>query len=221
MSDSIDVTICDERVQLRADRTLFWPRENALIIADLHLGKADTFRSAGVALPSGGTLSDLSRLTLAIERTSAKRIIVLGDMIHGAATERRWHDGWNAWREHHPALQIVAIAGNHDRALRRLNLDIDYHAESIDMPPFELRHAPRAQSDSHVLCGHIHPVVRLPRIIGRWPAFVMDERQTLLPAFSMFTGGYLIDLTGKRFAVCNGGSIALLGNDGSSNPGLE
>jgi uncharacterized protein len=210
MSESVDVTIRGELVQMRADRTLFWPRERTLMIADLHLGKADTFRSAGIALPSGGTRNDLLRLTAAIERTAATRVIVLGDMLHAAATERRWREGWDAWRERHAQLHIVVIGGNHDRALSSLDLKIDRHDGAIDMAPFELRHAPRIASSAHVLCGHVHPVVRLPRVIGRWPAFVMDDRQTLLPAFSMFTGGGEVDIAGKRLAVCNGKSIALL-----------
>ena len=53
MNDRVETDIADERVTLFADRALFWPRESALLIADLHLGKADTFRAAGIALPSG------------------------------------------------------------------------------------------------------------------------------------------------------------------------
>jgi len=184
LTDVVDIAIAGEDVTLFADRALFWPRESALLIADLHLGKADTFRAAGIALPSGGTRHDLDRLSALIERTRAKRLIVLGDMLHASAKTQRWRETWDAWRAHHTALRIDVIAGNHDRALASAGLDIEHHAHTLAIAPFLLRHAPTETSDVHVICGHVHPVVRLPRIAGRWPAFVLGERQTMLPLVS-------------------------------------
>ena len=207
--DAVDVVIAGEKVVLFADRALFWPRETALLIADLHLGKGDTFRKAGIALPSGGTRHDLDRLTASIQRTRANRLIVLGDMLHASAKTKRWRETWDAWRADHADLQIDVIAGNHDRALAGAGLDIQHHAHALAIAPFLLRHAPGEASDAHVICGHVHPVVRLPRIAGRWPAFVLGERQTILPSFSAFTGGGGIDASAARFAVCNGAEIAL------------
>jgi uncharacterized protein len=210
VTDLVEVDIAGERVALFADRALFWPRERALLIADLHLGKADTFRAAGIALPSGGTRHDLDRLTALIERTRAERLIVLGDMLHASANSQRWRETWDRWRAHHSALRIDVIAGNHDRALASARLDVVHHAEALGVGPFLLRHMPEEVADVHVICGHVHPVVRLPRILGRWPAFALGERQTILPSFSAFTGGGEIDATGVRLAVCNGAEIALV-----------
>jgi hypothetical protein len=211
LSDRVETQIAGEHVTLFADRALWWPRESALLIADLHLGKADTFRAAGIALPSGGTRHDLDRITALIECTQARRLIVLGDMLHASAKTRRWRETWEAWRAHHAALRIEVIAGNHDRALASAGLDIEHHEHALAVAPFVLRHAPGVVDDAHVICGHVHPVVRLPRIAGRWPAFALGERQTILPAFSAFTGGGEIDLSGLRLAVCNGREIAFFG----------
>lgn len=182
-----------------------------MLIADLHLGKADTFRAAGIALPSGGTRLDLERITALIERTQAERLIVLGDMLHASAKPKRWREIWDAWREHHKALRIDVIAGNHDRALASAGLDVSHHAHAIAISPFVLRHAPGEVDDAHVICGHVHPVVRLPGIMKRWPAFVIGDRLTILPAFSAFTGGGEVDPAGLRLAVCNGSDIAVVG----------
>ncbi len=211
LSDVVDAVIAGERVSLFADRALFWPRESALLIADLHLGKADAFRVAGIALPSGGTRHDLDRLTALIERTHANRLIVLGDMLHASAKTKRWRETWDAWRAQHSTVRIDVIAGNHDRALIEANLDIEHHTHALAIAPFLLRHVPGHVDDAHVICGHVHPVVRLPRLIGRWPAFVLGERQTILPSFSAFTGGGEVDPAGSRLAVCNGREIALFG----------
>ena len=211
MTDSIETDIAGERVVLFADRALLWPRESALLIADLHLGKADTFRAAGIALPSGGTRHDLDRITALIERTRAGRLIVLGDMLHASAKTKRWRETWDAWRARHAALHIDVIAGNHDRALASADLDIELHEHALAIAPILLRHAPGEVADAHVICGHVHPVVRLPRIAGRWPAFALGERQTILPSFSAFTGGGEIDRASWRLAVCNGQEIAPVG----------
>ena len=207
--DAVDIEIAGEGVVLFADRALFWPSESALLIADLHLGKADTFRTAGIALPSGGTRHDLDRLSHLIERTHADRLIVLGDMLHASPKPMRWRETWDAWRAHHATLRIDVIAGNHDRALASAGLDVEHHTHALAVAPFVLRHAPHESPGAHVICGHVHPVVRLPRISGRWPAFVLRESVTILPSFSAFTGGGEIDASGSRLAVCNGAQIAL------------
>lgn len=211
MSESLDIDIANETMRLFADRALFWIRERALLIADLHLGKADTFRSAGIALPSGGTRHDLGRLTALLAQSQAKRLIVLGDMIHSTANERRWREAWDEWRVVNASLRVDVVAGNHDRALESLGLDLHRHSNALIMPPFELRHAPKPTSDAYVICGHLHPVVRLPGVAKRWPAFVLDDREIILPAFSAFTGGGELDPDRKRLAVCNGESIVLIG----------
>ena len=61
MAAELHVALAGEPVVLHADRALYWPRGGSLLIADLHLGKGDAFRRAGVAVPSGGTRDDLAR----------------------------------------------------------------------------------------------------------------------------------------------------------------
>ncbi len=209
MSESVSVRVAGETMVLFADRAMYWPRQRTLFIADLHLGKADTFRSAGIALPRGGTRHDLDRLTRLIDASGCAHLFVLGDMLHSSATERNWREAWETWRSRHSSLTVDVIAGNHDRALEAAQLEVAMHTRERLMPPFLLRHAPKSDV-LHVLCGHIHPVVRLPGVMGRWPAFVLDEGQTILPAFSAFTGGAEIDRVHQRLAVCNASDIALL-----------
>lgn len=62
MADALRLAIAGEPMLLLADRALYWPARQRLLIADLHLGKGTTFRSAGIAVPSGGTAHDLARL---------------------------------------------------------------------------------------------------------------------------------------------------------------
>jgi uncharacterized protein len=197
-----------EPVELLASRALYWPRASALLIADLHLGKAATFRAAGVALPKGSTEDDLSRLGASLDQCASTRLLVLGDFLHGASRDEHWQAQWHRWRKERRALTVGVVGGNHDRALASFDLGIEPLGSVSEQPPFELRHAPGADSGAHVLCGHVHPVVRLPGITGRWPAFVLGARQTILPAFSQFTGGAEVSARESELAVCVRGTIA-------------
>ena len=81
------VEIAGERLLLRPDRSLFWPRAKALVIADPRFGKAETFRAAGVPVP-GDSAEPLARLGAALGATAAEQLFVLGDFWHAQAGRR-------------------------------------------------------------------------------------------------------------------------------------
>ena len=215
MADSETCLLAGEPMQLLAGRALFWPRRSRLMIADLHLGKADAFRSAGIALPRGGTDDDLSRLTELLRQTGARELLVLGDFLHGPAGDKPWRRHWQAWRESHRDVAVSVLAGNHDRALAGAGLDLTLPGAAIDDAPFALRHAPEDHPSLHVLCGHLHPVLALPGLPGRWPAFWLRARCTVLPAFSRFTGGVVPALEpGDQLRACAAGELVAMRRPG-------
>lgn len=212
MHDRVELSIAGEVVVLLADRALFWPGRRRLLIADLHLGKADTFRRAGIGLPRGGTSQDMQRLSLLLEQVGAAALWVLGDMLHGPVHDTAWRQTWRDWRGRHPRLDVAVLAGNHDRALADAALDIRLLGEGWDEPPFALRHHPEQVPGLHTLCGHLHPRLVLPGWSGkRWPVFWLRENMTVLPAFSAFTGGVLVKpSSGEAVAVCAEQGIVLV-----------
>ncbi len=216
VADRIGLDLAGERVELLADRALFWPARRRLLIADLHLGKADSFRRAGIALPAGGTTHDLARLTALVDTTRAEALWVIGDLLHGAIDTSHWREGWNAWRGQHASLDIAVVAGNHDRALAAAGLELRLLGDAVDEGPFHFRHAPEpghaTSRKGHVICGHLHPTLALPGLRGRWPGFWLQARGlTVLPAFSRFTGGLSTRLLpGDRFAVCSHAGLVMV-----------
>lgn len=203
MAPELPTTIAGESLLLLGARALYWPARKALLIADLHLGKADVFRRAGIGLPSGGTAEDLQRLSTLLHRHHVDTLWILGDVLHGVAHRTSWHRQWQGWREQHGALQIGALAGNHDRALPKADLGIELLGERLQAGPFLLRHDPQPHPSLHVLCGHIHPLARLPGMQRRWPAFWLRERLTVLPAWSRFTAGIAPVLAaGEQLVAC-------------------
>lgn len=217
MAASVMLELAGERVELFGERALYWPRHRRLLIADLHLGKADIFRRAGIGLPRGGTAHDLDRIELLFRMSGAEELWVLGDVLHGAATDTAWRATWDAWRERNAGRRIAALAGNHDRALVAAGLDIELLGEAVDAPPFALRHEPSGAEGLHVIGGHLHPCVTLPGLGSRrWPAFWLRRNATVLPAFSAFTGGVgVLPGPGERVVVCVEGSATLIRGPGT------
>lgn len=213
MASSVRIDIAGEMVELHGDRALHWPSRQRLLIADLHLGKADVFRRAGIALPRGGTTHDLQRLSLLLDATSTRQVWILGDVLHGAAPEAAWRAPWEAWRARHGDVQVAAISGNHDRALVGAGLDIELLGEGVDDGVFAMRHEPHPHQHLHVVCGHLHPVISMPGLRRRFPCFWSRHGVTVLPAFSEFTGGYRLapDAQDLIVACVDGDAVCVQG----------
>lgn len=213
--DTFDLELAGEHLRLYAERALYWPARRRLFVADVHLGKDDAFRAHGIALPRGGAHDDLQRLSALIERSGAASLWVLGDLLHGPWAGTRWPQDWARFRQRHANVDMLLIEGNHDRAAARADLGIAHRHDGVEDGPFVFAHAPHrfAEDDpAHRLavCGHLHPVARVPGFRGRFPAFVQVDRQWVLPAFSAFTGGHSVLRAQARYA-CIGGQVLDIG----------
>ncbi|MCE2944451.1 MAG: ligase-associated DNA damage response endonuclease PdeM [Lysobacteraceae bacterium] len=205
--------IGDEAFAMYGGRALHWPVADALLIADLHLGKGAVFRRAGLPVPRGGTAGDLARLAALLARTRVARLVILGDVLHGALhDDAGWREDWAAFRAQHATLRIEAIVGNHDRALPTGAdaLGLVLRDEGTAERGIALCHEPEhAPPDRPSVSGHIHPAVAVPGL-GRLPAFWWRARarQLVLPAFSAFTGrGRVLAAPGDRLHACAGHAV--------------
>jgi DNA ligase-associated metallophosphoesterase len=190
----LETELSGETVRLQPERALFIPRTETLLIADPHWGKAATFRASGLAVPGGTTEEGLARLSRALERTGARRLVILGDLFHARAGRApRTLAAARAWRERHADLAITLIRGNHDRHAGDPpgELRIDCCDPPCAEPPFVLSHHPFAAAEGYVLAGHLHPSVTLRgagRQRQRLPCFHFGAHAAVLPAFGDFTG---------------------------------
>jgi uncharacterized protein len=196
---------------LLPDRAVFHPEGKTLLVADVHIGKAASFRSLGVPVPSGTTQSNLGRLTRLLEQTSASSLYILGDFFHGPmANQPSIIDDLRAWRHQHRSVDVILVGGNHDAKAGPLQKEIgmafEYAPHTIVLNPvdnsgtdirFCLLHEPRAALRGDVdadfaFAGHWHPVQRLNGRVdsARLPCFWRQENQLILPAFGEFTGGH-------------------------------
>jgi DNA ligase-associated metallophosphoesterase len=195
-----EVTVAGETLVLMAERALFWEREAALIVADLHWGKAATFRAAGVPLPPGTTTEDLARLDRALARTGARRLFLLGDLFHAREGRRAAATlaAVAAWRSAHASLDVLLVRGNHDRSAgdppHELGIAVVEAPHYI--APFALHHEAPRSAAAYTLSGHVHPgfvVSGQARQRERLACFVVGRRGALLPAFGSFTGTLAVE----------------------------
>ncbi|MEZ4473587.1 MAG: ligase-associated DNA damage response endonuclease PdeM [bacterium] len=188
---SVALEVAGEVLWLLPERALYWPAAGVLAVADLHWGKAETFQQHGVPVSSRLLGDDLARLDAALARTAARRLLILGDLIHGAVGLTRGVVAEaTAWLSARP-VPVTLTAGNHDAHVA--TLPAAWGVEVVDaltLGPFHFCHAPEGEAAGYVWCGHEHPTVRVGGRGGvRLPAFRVGGRRGVLPAFSAFSGG--------------------------------
>lgn len=186
---------CGEEFVLTDNRALFWPRENALLVADLHLEKASFFAKHGQMLPPYDSRETLGRLAEALRETGARRVFCLGDNFHDSEGSLRLEDhAAGMLSALTRATDWVWITGNHDPEMEARHGGA--LAEELEVAGMVLRHHAKAGETRPELSGHFHPRVQVTvhrRHIRRPCAVVAHNGETsgrvILPAFGALTGG--------------------------------
>jgi DNA ligase-associated metallophosphoesterase len=178
-------------LELLAERAVWDPAQRLLLVADLHLGKAETFQAHGIPLPSDGDAATLNALLALAHRWRPAELVVLGDLIHGRlGLTGELRQKLAAL----PALlgcRLRLIGGNHERGS---------WLEGLASEPAQafgtlwLSHEPDPRAGFLNLCGHEHPVA----VVGkggdrlRLPCFAYDatSERLVLPSFGTLTGGH-------------------------------
>lgn len=182
---------------LLPERAVWWPRAGLLFVADLHFGKASTFRRAGLPVPGGTTRDNLQRLSSLLLQTQARHLVFLGDLLHArsGADAALWA-ALSRWRCMHPSVALTLVRGNHDwhagdpPASLGIAL-VDEPWQPLAGAPLLGCHHPQSVGGALVLAGHLHPTARIHgagRDRLRVPCFVLQDGQLVLPAFGAFTG---------------------------------
>jgi DNA ligase-associated metallophosphoesterase len=197
----IEIDVLNERFMLHEERCLYWPSHKLLVVADLHLGKSETFQQNGLWLSSQANADDLQRLLKITRNLDVKEILFLGDLIHsarGITSEIRAL--FADWITQFDGIITVAI-GNHDLPLVR-NWPPEWAAVglvdkwSINNFVFQHETPAVAQGGTFYWVGHVHPMVRIESGPDRLrlPSFVITRNLGHLPAFSSLAGGQNISL---------------------------
>ncbi len=191
------VNVVGERLLLLPEKAVFWPAQEMLIIADIHFGKAASFRALGVPVPRGTTTENLLGLDALVNAHGARHVMFLGDFLHArAAHASSTQQAMLAWRETRRDLRLTLVRGNHDKhagdpaAVLGIELVDEPHA----VGPFAFCHHPDLDTGAYVMAGHVHPAWVLATRFDalRLPCFVVGSHRMILPSFGSFTGGHVV-----------------------------
>ncbi len=184
------------QLHISADRTIYWPAERALLLADLHLGKATHFRKHGVYVPGDVIQKELLRIETAILHHQPLAIYILGDLFHAS-----YNAEWPLFVElmhQYAHLRWVLLKGNHDVLGRGTYEEAGFEVvdDRLMVHNVVLAHKPEAvaelSEDEFAIVGHIHPgytlgAKGLPGKV-RMPCCWLSGRRLVLPAWGSFTG---------------------------------
>ena len=200
----VPLSFAGEELVLTEGRAVYWPRERALLVADLHLEKASFFAQHGQPIPPYDSRETLERVALAIRETGARRVITLGDNFHDShgATRLEPH-ACGMLEALTKAVDWVWITGNHDVgkdgnvAEARCGGTL---IEELELSGLILRHRAQVGETRPELSGHFHPRLQLTvqrrRIVRPCAVVSANENadgshsgRMILPAFGAFTAG--------------------------------
>ncbi len=210
------IDVCGKAFIAHLSGALYWPSEDALIVADLHLEKGSSFATRGQMLPPYDTRETLARLATALDVTPATTVIALGDSFHDKRGGERMSE------EDHEALAVLQedrdwiwITGNHDSTISsRLGGVVK---DALTVEGITLRHVPSTGRVTHEIAGHFHPCARLSRLghTVRRPCFVGNGRRLVMPAFGAYTGGLnILDDAFEPLFGNDGMHVYMMGHEG-------
>jgi len=180
------------------ERAVYLPASDALVLADVHLGRA---RASNVEFPVDERGSVLDRLDELLERTEPSRVVVAGDLLHSFSSlplgvAEAVEDLVD--RVERTGADIVVTLGNHD-----VRLDAAYDGRTADehrLPDGTVvchgHERPDVDADRYVI-GHDHPAIEIEG--RRYPCTlygpgVEDGADVIaLPAFTPLAPGVLVN----------------------------
>ena len=211
-------------LELLAAKAVWDPQRQVLFVADLHLGKAETFQVQGIPLPSDGDAATLNGLLDLAHQLLPQQVVVLGDLIHsrlGLTAELR---SKLAALPELLGCPLRLIGGNHEQGSWIEGLPQE---PSQELGPWWLSHMPEPRAGLLNLCGHLHPVAQVGRGADRLRVPCFSYCQTsgrlALPSFGHLTGGHHCSQRERLWLVAEGAVIAwsagrLPGFTGPSSP---
>lgn len=178
------------------DRAAYFPTADALVAADLHLGRVLT---GPVEFPVPALDSIQTRLTALIDQFNPSDVVFAGDILHS------FHQVPPAVTEVIDAIHEyiidagrtpVMVSGNHDTLLESITDPVDEYRLEDGTVVCHGDSPPDSQADRYVI-GHDHPAIEIEG--QRYPCYLYGQNAyegadvVVLPAFNRHASGTLVN----------------------------
>jgi DNA ligase-associated metallophosphoesterase len=166
-----------------------WPARSMLVVADLHLGKAEALARRGLLAPPYELAATLARLEALVARHRPRLVVSLGDGFHdGRAARGLEGEAFDRLAALVRRQDWLWITGNHDPAvpLALAGAVLD----RLELDGLTFVHRPSGAAGE--VAGHLHPVARIATRSGavqRRRCFASDGVRLVLPAAGSLAGG--------------------------------
>jgi len=187
-------------LKLSAGHALYCREDDALAIADLHLGYEAALQAEHVSIPRFQLEPMLERLAWLLERYRPEILVINGDLKHEFS-----HNKGQEWDEVDRVLDLlenleaVVVRGNHDNYLQSILATRGVRMQdSFRLPEGSITflhgHRKMDANQDFIVYGHEHPVIRIRDEVGAQvtlPCFLYDRDNgfIVIPAFSPLASG--------------------------------
>jgi len=181
-------------------KSLFFPKEKKLVIADLHLGYEEALNEAGIFLPRRMLREIVEEMNQIFKKVGKiNKVIILGDLKHefGKISRQEWKESLefiDFLLE--KSEKILLIKGNHDTILepivRKKEVEIkDFYVENEKafFHGHKLFHECLEKKIKLLIVGHKHPAITIKEGVkaeiykcfleGKWKG----KKVVILPSF--------------------------------------
>lgn len=207
------IVIRDTTLILLPEGAIYLPDHEALLLADLHLGKAAHFRKNGIPIPPQADEANWLQLARVLDKYPACHVFFLGDLFHS-----EYNTDWDHMQDltdHYSGHRFTLVRGNHDILVgeQYISSGISEIVEEANIGPFLLTHHPLNEfpGDSYNLAGHVHPGISVKgrgRQRVKLSCFYFEDASGILPAFGQFKGRFLLSpVRGARIFAITGEEV--------------
>lgn len=175
---------------LLPQKAIFWLEEKALILGDLHFGKATHFRKNGIAINNEVAANDFLILENLLHETNPDTVYFIGDLFHSELNSEL--QLLQTIISKYKAIKFVLLKGNHDiignLVFEKIGIVV---LEQIKIGKIILSHEPLENDKLFNIHGHVHPGILIKgkaKQSLKFPCFYFTKNYVILPAFSSFCG---------------------------------
>ncbi len=194
MTAPLSYTIQEQLFWLTTERAVFWEKESALILSDLHFGKTGHFRKNGIGVPHAVYKEDIQRMIDLMSFFKPKKMIAVGDLFH--SKDNLELELFSKIRADFSKIDFILVKGNHDVLENQwyIKNEIEIAHQHYSLKDFNFIHDPTdipANNNSFYFSGHLHPAITISGIGKQslsFPCYYFTDHSAILPAFSKFSG---------------------------------